>query len=179
MEKDPAQVEHYAGALLELARATGSVDRIAEEARAALDFIAESREVRRFLGDAAVTDAGKGDALRRLLGAHVHPALLHFLLILTHEDRLALFPSIVEAFLRQESGSDETVWGELCAARPPRDEQLRAIETELSRRLGRPVRLRVRTDAGVIGGARVRVGDVVVDGTIDGQLDAIRARLLA
>ncbi len=45
--------------------------------------------------------------------------------------------------------------------------------------LQKDVVLRVRVNPAILGGVRVRIGDFVMDGTVDRQLEEIRRRLLA
>ena len=64
-------------------------------------------------------------------------------------------------------------------ARPLTPERTALIEKETGRLLGRTVSLRVRVDPKLLGGLYVRVGDFVIDGTVDTQLDALRKKPLA
>lgn len=50
--------------------------------------------------------------------------------------------------------------------------------TDLERRFRRKVRPQVSVNKELIGGARVSVGDQVIDGTVRGKLDAMNAGLM-
>lgn len=58
-------------------------------------------------------------------------------------------------------------------------EQRRRLSAALARLTGREVQLRVTVDPSVIGGMRVLVGDLVIDGTVRHRLDQLRARMVA
>jgi len=70
-----------------------------------------------------------------------------------------------------------TVDAELVAAFAVGDEQQSAVAEALSHKLGRRVRLSAREDRGLIGGAIVRAGDLVIDASVRGQLQQLAAAL--
>ena len=53
-----------------------------------------------------------------------------------------------------------------------------AITTALRTRLGRDVRLATEIDENLIGGAVIRAGDVVIDGSLRSRLDGLTNALI-
>ena len=66
---------------------------------------------------------------------------------------------------------------ELISAYPVDNEQLERVSTVLAKRLGREVNLRVSVDDALLGGAIVRAGDMVIDGSVRGKLDKLAVTL--
>ncbi len=66
---------------------------------------------------------------------------------------------------------------EVTVARPLTEAQEQRLEALLVARLGRPVNLQVVVDPNVLGGARVKVGDEVIEGTVAGRLAAAEDQL--
>ena len=58
-------------------------------------------------------------------------------------------------------------------------DDLRAVQTSLERHFGHHLQLDLIQDASVIGGVWVRVGDIVIDGSLRGRLEALRHHLRA
>ena len=57
------------------------------------------------------------------------------------------------------------------------DEQVRQLVATLEKKYGRKVNAQVEVDPELIGGARIVVGDKVIDATVRGRLDAMAAAL--
>jgi F-type H+-transporting ATPase subunit delta len=66
---------------------------------------------------------------------------------------------------------------EVTLAREPDAMAKNSLEGALATRLGRQVRCEYKIDPGLIGGAVAKVGSTVYDGSVKGQLDAMRRRL--
>ena len=68
---------------------------------------------------------------------------------------------------------------EMTAAMPVSDDAQSALVAALSKRLGRDVDLSVSIDASLIGGAVLRAGDLVIDGSVAGRVERITQALTA
>ena len=68
---------------------------------------------------------------------------------------------------------------EITSARPLSDNEKRTLEQQVQRRTGKNVRARYAEDAALLGGAVVRVGSTIYDGSIQGQLKRLREQLAA
>ena len=89
----------------------------------------------------------------------------NFLRVLIDADRVALLPQIRTQFLE--------------SAFPMTDGQLAELAGVLEKRFGRRIETTVVVDPALIGGARITVGDTVVDGTVQAQLQAMARDLRA
>jgi len=66
---------------------------------------------------------------------------------------------------------------DLVSAYPATEEQQARIIESLRRRLGKQIELRCSTDASLIGGAIIRAGDLVIDGSVRGKLQRLGSSL--
>ena len=60
---------------------------------------------------------------------------------------------------------------------PINDAQVDGLRSALEKKYGRKVNAQVEVDPDLIGGARILVGDKVIDATVRGRLDAMAAAL--
>ena len=66
---------------------------------------------------------------------------------------------------------------EVIAAREIAAPQQKKLEAALAKRLGREVRMHTRIDETLIGGAIVRAGDLVIDGSLKGRIARLDSAL--
>jgi F-type H+-transporting ATPase subunit b len=77
---------------------------------------------------------------------------------------------------RISADGEETVSVELITAIPLAQEEKARITTTLETVVSQPIDLACRVDAGLIAGAMVRLGDMLIDGSLQGQLQQLRSR---
>lgn len=87
------------------------------------------------------------------------------------------FELTIEEYLRLAAATRQRQVAVVTVARPLDDEQRARLQAVLSEKLSRQLTLQVLVDPTVLGGARVRVGDEVIEGTVAGRLSAARQQL--
>jgi len=172
-------IEHYADALVAIAKAADALSVIEEDLVHLLTFMQDNTAIQTFLASATVAQTGKRRALQEILKGHSHPLLIEFLIMLLTAGDLPLLAGVAKRFMEKASAAREHVSGEIQAAVPLSDGHVSEIEIEIGRLLGKQVTLRPRIMPGILGGILVKVGDFIVDGTLDRQLEDARHQLLA
>lgn len=176
-----ALAERYAGALADVAIAQDAAQRIQRELKAALALSDESPQLHILLANPAVLRANKHAVIEQLAERAGWSRLLrNFLFLLVDHRRTALLPDIEASF---ESLLDERR-GVTRAVVTSADELSGEEKAELARVIERltgsdKVDAHYRTDAALVGGAIVRVGSKIYDGSVRTQLAALRSRLSA
>jgi len=177
-----AVASQYAKALLEVVGKPGS--KLAPET--ALDqlesfeaLIAESPEFRVALLSPAIAAAQKSKAIARL-GAMIglDPVVNNFLNVVTSHRRIALLSSIRLMFRSQLDEQLGIVRARIAAARELSAAQRTALESGLSASAGGSLRCTYTVDGALLGGLTVKIGSKVLDGSVRGQLDSLRRRLV-
>jgi F-type H+-transporting ATPase subunit delta len=166
----------YAEALFGIARDRGCAPDVLREL-AAIDA-AIPDEARVLLAHPGV----RPDAAAAMLESIVRsasPLVANFLRLLAEKRRFALLPDIVEALRARLDEAEGRLRARLQTARPAGDADVAALASALGRRFGREVEVTAEVRPELIGGARVVVGDKVLDGSLQGHLAALRRRLLA
>ena len=138
---------------------------------------AEHRQVAPLIGNPHVT----GDELVDLLGGMSNQAAgdhgKNFLRALAANRRLVLLPLIAAHYEKLRAEVEGVVDVEVIAAREIAAPQQKKLEAALAKRLGREVRMHTRIDESLIGGAIVRAGDLVIDGSLKGRLERLGSAL--
>jgi len=101
----------------------------------------------------------------------------NFVAVLIDHQRIGFFTQIVrevEKELNQRMGIAEA---EISSARELSESEKRELETQVSRLTGKRVRASYTRDTSLLGGAVVRVGSTIYDGSVLGQLQRIREQI--
>lgn len=101
----------------------------------------------------------------------------NFLRLLVEKQRLGALPDIAARYEVLKAEAENTLEVTLTTAAPVSAEQQTRIEGALGRRFGRQIRLTVHHDPQLIGGARLQVGDRVIDGSVRTGLDKLATAL--
>jgi F-type H+-transporting ATPase subunit delta len=103
----------------------------------------------------------------------------NFVRTLAANRRLAVLPEIATRFDELKDTAEGMADVTVTSAAPLDARQRQALSAALERRLKRTVRLHCATDAALIGGAVVRSGDLVIDGSLRTRLERIAYELTA
>jgi len=170
----------YANALADVALEQGA----AEPARKQLaEFVAmyeESAELRNFLGSPAVTRETKQTVIEKL-GTRVGASKIirNFLFVVIDNRRTQVLPEILEAFervLRQRQG---VVEAEVASSAEMNERQKAGLLKTLEQVTGKKIQAKYSLAPELLGGAVVRIGDTIYDGSVRAQLNQLRSRLAA
>lgn len=101
----------------------------------------------------------------------------NFLMTLAENRRLGYLPEIASQFEVLRAEVEGVIDVEVVAAREIAAPQKKRLEAALEKRLGREVRMHVTLDDSLIGGAIVRAGDLVIDGSLKGRLARLSSAL--
>jgi F-type H+-transporting ATPase subunit delta len=100
-----------------------------------------------------------------------------FALLLVEENRSAILPEIRAALRELVDEARGRVVARVRSARPLDAGELDALRRSLARRTGAEVQIEAEVDARLLGGLVVRVGDLLLDGSVRSQLEDLGASL--
>jgi len=162
----------YAKAIFELAREGDAV----EEWGSMLALACRTLEDDAFLVYMHSPGAEPGrlvDIILSVCGEHAGELQQNFLRLLAENRRLGSLRAIAEEFANLRDEHENVADVEVTSAVPLSEEQKQEIGAAMKSRLGKNVRLNCDVDAALIGGAIIRSGDVVIDGSLRGRLDQL------
>jgi F-type H+-transporting ATPase subunit delta len=162
----------YAKAVFEIARDNGSLAEWAEMLAFA-STVVEDPGFHSLLHSPDADPSGLAGIVIDVCGEHAGALQQNFIRLLAQNDRLYCLPAIGEEYARLRDEYENVADVEITSATPLSDEQKQHFATAMRKRLGKDVRLNCDVDASLIGGAIVRSGDVVIDGSVRGRLDQL------
>jgi len=117
--------------------------------------------------------------LDRLIPPETSKQVRNFLYLLLQERRLGHLEEILGEFIRLAKPEEAGPIARVVTAVPLNDEERATLEGRLQTRFGADLRLDCRVDPSILGGVFIRVGDVVIDGSLTGRLQRLREQLAA
>jgi len=168
----------YAKAAFEYAVVNGALESWSE-ALAWLAQLVEDAQLSALLRSPAVGRAQRAGLLIELGGDRLPAPVRNFVEVLASNDRLLLLPLIFAQFQTLKADHQRLVEVEVTSAAPLDQGQQQRLVEALVKRLGREVRIQVSIDPALIGGAIIRAGDTVIDGSLRGRLNKLAGALLS
>jgi len=157
---------------LDLIAAHGRLDHFA-------NLLEESAELREVLQNPSIPEAQKLkvlDALAPRLG--LSRPVRNFLALITHHQRLHELRDMMTAYAALADENSGIAEVEITTARPLDDASRRLLEQQVAKLAGEPrVQATYHEDPSLLGGAVVRLGSTVYDGSVRGQLEQMKQRL--
>ena len=170
----------YANALADIALAQDAAEPASKQLADFGAVYAESAELRNFLASPAVDRAAKHGVIEKLaarLGAS--KIIRNFLFVIVDHRRTHILPEIIAAFhdvIRRRQGIAEA---EISSAVELSATQKAEFAFTLERLTGKRVESKFLLEPGLLGGAVIRLGDTIYDGSLRNRLNELRARLAA
>ncbi len=170
--------EKYAVALLQVAQEQKTVDSLSSEMQAVQKLLEESPELKVTLEHPRVKAQEKLDALKALLGSALSPTLENFLRLLLTKKRIKHLKAVADHFERLCYEMRGKAIARVLTASPLTSAQKSSLSQKLSQMLGLTVELKEEVRPGLIGGMMIYLGDQRMDGSVLGQLEKMKQRLL-
>lgn len=162
----------YANAVFDVAKSDGELDRWSRML-ALLGAAAENETVQILLSTPEVEEAQKAHRLAEICGPELNDRGRRFVQVLAGNKRLPLLPEIQAQFEALRAEEQATLDVTVTSAYPLSEQELERLKSALSSRFDREVSMVSDVDASLIGGAIIRAGDTVIDGSLKGKLDKL------
>lgn len=172
--------QRYASALADIALEQGAIEPVRRQLAAFADLLRQSAELKNYLSNPGVVRESKHGALEELstrMGAS--KILRNFLFVLADHDRMPLLPEIVKAFHELILVQQGIVEAQVTSPAELTPAQKKVLDAALEQLTGKKIEARYELDTALMGGAVVRIGSTIYDGSVRAQLARLRARLAA
>ena len=174
-----AIASRFARALADILTSLEAADDAVVKLRAFRELQQSSPELRSILASPAVSPRKKKAAVTRFADQLGFSTIRkNFTYVLIDHRRTAMLGEILASLETRLDERRGIVRANVHSARPLDEEQRREIEAALGRTTGKQVLGQYAVDDALIGGLVARVGSVVYDGSVRGQLQAMRSRLV-
>jgi F-type H+-transporting ATPase subunit delta len=168
----------YAKAIFALARQGNRLTETSTALIRAAETVVDPR-VRALLGSPHVTPAQLAEFVSGIVGAALDEHGRNFIQLLAQNRRLGFLPEIAALYEQMKAEVENAVDVEVTSATVLTADQESRYAAALQKKLGRSVRLHSKVDGSLLGGAVLKAGDLVIDGSIKGRLERLATELTA
>ncbi len=168
----------YGGALYELSTETNTSKEMLEELEVLRQSFEENPKFAKLLTTPTIKKEERLTILDECFRGKVQQHILNFLKILTENGTVAQFPNCVKEF-RARYNHDNNIEEAIVVTAVPLSSELTAkLTNKLETITGKTILLTCKVDPSVLGGVRLEMDGVQLEGSVKHRLDALRQSLL-
>ena len=173
-----AVAERYAAALADVAVERKNSETIRQNLAMFVEAFSSVADLRNALESPALNAEVKRKVIAEVAGKMgLDVAVRNFIYLVVDHRRTEILPEIEQAFLSELNERLGIVDAEVTSAQELNDDEKRHLNTVLEQRTGKKVQARFQIDPALLGGALVRLGSTIYDGSVRDQLKRLREQL--
>lgn len=166
----------YAQAAFNFARKAGTLDQWSSALNKAAEIAADNNFTG-LIGDPKISSDKLCELLFEIGGDTFSDETRRFLSTMVENGRLGLLPEVARLYTDLHNDEQNRVKVEVVSAYSVKKEQQKLLQDALEKRFGKAVDMETRIDKTLIGGAIIRIGDEVIDGSLLGGLNQMATQL--
>lgn len=171
--------KRYADALFTQAGGAKKSQKMWDELHELANLAEINNDFKNLIKNPVIQDSEKKAVFKALNeGGKVSDILYNFICLLIEKKRLNILVDVnaeIHKLVLQEDGEIEAL--AVFASKPDSGEK-KDLESKLSALTGKKVLLKDSVDTSIIGGVKVRMGSILYDATVKGQLDKLKSRMV-
>jgi F-type H+-transporting ATPase subunit delta len=173
-----ALARRYARALFELAVESAVLEVTESELKEIVALLGAQKDLQYLLNHPGVETTEKREVLEKIFAKEVSLLTQHFIYLLLDRRRQDILPLVQREFSKLADEKNKVVEATVTSVVPLTGEQEKKLSRAVQIITGKSVRLLKRTNEALIGGAQIKIGDSVMDGSIAYGLRKMRQELL-
>jgi F-type H+-transporting ATPase subunit delta len=167
----------YARALLEVAKEKGKIKEYGDQLQEMRAYMEQVPEVGHILNP-AISFSARKEAWQAILEyLQLDELVKNFLMLLADRSRLAYLAEITSAYHQFLDEIEGVKRVQVHSPAPLDHDTINALISQLQKRSGSKIILDIKEDPSLIGGLTVQIGDLVLDGSVKGELARLKDSL--
>ncbi|MCX5679626.1 MAG: ATP synthase F1 subunit delta [Candidatus Omnitrophica bacterium] len=168
----------YAEGFLEYAGQTIGFDKGLGEILAVKDIFRDNPDLKNFLENPAIMNREKSELIERVFTEGFSQETRDFLKLLLKKDRIDKFSDIAE-YARVKYSHGKEIDAVISASYPLDLDILESLKSVLENKLHKKLHLYSDLDSDLLGGVKVTMDNLVLDGSVKKRLEDMRDKLMA
>ncbi len=163
--------KRYARALFSIGREDGNYDRYGKELSEFAEFFAKNRDFREVISNPVFTLEERKNILKVVLErSDFSDIVKNFLNLLLEKDRISEIEAIKEHYSLLTDEVSNIARAEIITAMDLKQEVKDRLISALEKMTSKKIKASIKKDPDIIGGVVVKIGDLVLDGSVKAQI---------
>ncbi|MNC34865.1 ATP synthase subunit delta [compost metagenome] len=173
MSKDLTAAKRYARALYEASAERNVVDQALAEFKEASGVLDSNPDLTRVLDHPNVDTSAKVELIKNVFASHVSPLVLNTLVLLVERKRTELISVVYEQFVKTAGEALGRADAVVYSPKPLTEQETALVAERFAAVTGKKIQITNIVDEGLLGGIKVRIGDMLYDGSLQGKLNRL------
>jgi F-type H+-transporting ATPase subunit delta len=174
-----AVANRYAFALFQLAKEHKLLDQLEDEIRVVREVVSENKDLDAVLKSRRVTMEEKKQLIKQAFST-VNPYLQNTLVLLVERHREDQILYVADQFIELANDEKGVADATVTSVRPLTDEETKALSSVFAAKSGKKsLRIENIVDSNLLGGIKLRIGNRIYDGSLQGKLERLERKLLS
>ena len=170
--------KRYAKALLSLGQEDGNYGEYGDNLKEFAAFCKDNPEFSKVISNPVFSVDDRKKVLDVVLEKSTFADLVkNFLRLLLDKHRIGNIDDVSADYTRLTDEISNIIRADIITARPLKDDVMDKLDAVLSKITSKTVRAKVEEDESLIGGLVVKIGDLVLDGSVRAQLEGLKESL--
>ncbi|NQV38820.1 MAG: ATP synthase F1 subunit delta [Candidatus Marinimicrobia bacterium] len=169
----------YARSLFTVAKKLDAISAVGESLSDLAVLVKKEPTFRGFIITHRITNEKKQSVIRSVLDGEIHPIVIEFLIVVMENKAFGLIAIVARTYRHLMAKESEVENMTIFSAVELSDAESKAIVEEIEQKSGKSLRWNSITDPSLIGGLKLRIGNVFLDGSISSRLNSLKESLLS
>ena len=175
-QNDVARV--YAGSLFEIAKDKNMVPQVEEELNIVVQILAEETEFKSYINTPGITGEVKKSFINKVFAGNISEYTLNLLNLLIDNGRQESISGIYEAFVELDDIHNNRERITVITQTSLSESLIANIRSQIGKKLNKEIIVTEKVDESILGGIIIKIGDLVIDGSLAKGLKNIKSNLL-
>lgn len=168
----------YAKALLEIAQEKNNLEQVSKDVESAFNTFKDSKELRQVMSSPVLRNDKKNEILKQIFSNKISHEVLTFLLFIVEKNREEFLYDVLKRYLEMNDALMGIVSADVISPVSMKNDQVNKLKIQLEKFTGKKVKINTRESKNLLGGFIVKIGDTVIDASVDHQLAMLKKKFL-
>ena len=167
----------YAKAMFDVAEETETTDEVLAQFSEVVKTIKENKDLSDVLKTPFILADDKKAILEKIFSDTTDIYLINFLKVLIDREKIRYIDDVYHRFVKLVNDKKTLEKGTVYSVVPLSDKEIKELETKMSKKFSRVVKLENKIDKSLMGGVFIKIVNKEIDGTVRSRINGLKKEL--